>query len=305
MELEIVSELDEGKLAFRSVARAHPVQTGHAAVVDIGGGSVEVVQSDGGVITMNTSMPLGAVRLTEAFGGAVECAGDRFDDMRRHVTATLRKGVRRPQTPPAIVVGCGGTFTSLATVAAAQRGVIIGRNSPAIPTLGPISRTQLKDLIRQLRDVPLEQRLRVPGLPADRADIIIAGLLVVERLLRHLGAEHVHVHNGGVREGLILRMVEQRIAENARPVSARPETLDPASLLSAARRFAARPGTHGPTASTSRLWRCACTTSCSQRATSCPAWVRTPRSESCSKPRRCSTMSVASWSTGRTTSTAR
>lgn len=213
--VELVSARDEGRLTHQSVARVYDLSRGLAGVVDIGGGSLEVVQSRDGIITANTSMPLGAVRLTEAFGGADAASGKNFAKLKSEAQRQIKRHVRKPEHPPATLIGCGGTFTTLLTLAAATRGVLIERNSPALSTLGPVTRDQLKALLKELRSLSLEQRLRVPGLPSDRADIVIAGLIVIERLMKHLGASQLHVHPGGFREGLVLRLIEDEIAQRS------------------------------------------------------------------------------------------
>jgi exopolyphosphatase / guanosine-5'-triphosphate,3'-diphosphate pyrophosphatase len=235
MGVEVISGLDEGKHTYRAVARALDLSHGLCAVVDIGGGSMEVVFSIDGVITESTTMPLGAVRLTEAFGGPELAASDNFKKMKRHIKRTIAGSVREHAAPPAMLVGCGGTFNTLATLAAAARGVVIARNSPALRDLAPISHEQLAALIEDLRSVSLAERLRKPGLPSDRADIIIAGLLAVERLMKHTGATRIHCFAGGVREGLLLRMIRDLATEASAPS---PRTPDTASLLRDVRAFA-------------------------------------------------------------------
>jgi exopolyphosphatase/guanosine-5'-triphosphate,3'-diphosphate pyrophosphatase len=231
--VEVISGLDEGKHTYRSVARALDLSHGLCAVIDIGGGSMEVVFSMDGVITESTTMPLGAVRLTEAFGGPELAAGENFPKMKRHVKRTIAESVREHAVPPAMLVGCGGTFNTLATLAAAARGVVISRNSPALREMAPISHDQLAALIEDLRRVSLAERLRKPGLPSDRADIIIAGLLAVERLMKHTGATRIHCFAGGVREGLLLRMIRD-ISSDAAAGG------DPATLLREVREFASQ-----------------------------------------------------------------
>ncbi len=216
--IEIISGTEEGKFAFQSVARAFDLSQGRCAVVDIGGGSMEVVFSHDGVITGSSSMPLGAVRLTEQFGGAEDAAGERWKELRDHCERVIARSVPAGRgvgedVPPHMLVGCGGTFNTLATLAAAARGVLINRNSPALRELGPVTRAQLRALTSQLRALPLADRLRVPGLPSDRADIIVSGLTSVERLMKHLAVGHIHTHAGGVREGLLLKV----IADASRP----------------------------------------------------------------------------------------
>ncbi|MCC6951953.1 MAG: CHAD domain-containing protein [Phycisphaerales bacterium] len=220
---QIVSARDEGSLTFRSVARVMDISHGDAVVVDLGGGSLEVVRSRDGVIIGNTSMKLGAVRLTEMFGGADGCAGPRYADLRAHIRRVMRERVGRVDSPPGVVVGCGGAFTTLLTLAAAGRGVLIDRNSPALASLGPVTALQVRDIVRALRKLPLEARLRVPGLPSDRADIIIAGLAVIRQVMKRLRVSEIRVHPGGVREGLLLRMVERPApSQHARPAESLP-----------------------------------------------------------------------------------
>lgn len=229
--MELVSARDEGRLTHLSVSRVFDLSKGLAGVIDIGGGSLEVVQSRDGIITANTSMPLGAVRLTEAFGGANAAAGKNFDHLKREVERRIKARVAKPEHAPSILVGCGGTFTTLLTLAAATRGVLIERNSPALTTLGPVTRDQLKGLLKELRGRTLEQRLRVPGLPSDRADIVVAGLVVVERLMKRLGAAQLHVHPGGFREGLLMRLIEDEAMKRQPSVAA-------ADALASVRRLA-------------------------------------------------------------------
>jgi exopolyphosphatase/guanosine-5'-triphosphate,3'-diphosphate pyrophosphatase len=238
VKLEIVSAREEGRLTHRSAARVFDLSRGTAAVVDIGGGSMEVVISRNGVITENSSMPLGAVLLTEHFGGPEAASGPEYKKMRTYVERQIRRRVRELDKPPTIVVGCGGTCTTLLTLAAAARGMMIDRNSPALASLGPVPRAQLRTILDDLRALTLEQRLRVPGLPSDRADIAVAGLTAVERLLTHLGADSIAVHPGGFREGLILSLIDQEIAARKGRKSDTPD----GAMVEAARTFAERCG---------------------------------------------------------------
>lgn len=210
LRVRMVSEEEEGMLVFRSVSRVFDLSEGASAVVDIGGGSLEVVSAISGVITDNVSMPLGAVRLTEAFGGAAESSGRRYEEMRSHIKSVLAERVRRTAQPPSVVVGCGGTFTTLLAICASARGHPVDRSMVGLAGLGPVSRQEILGLIERLRSMPLEERLRLPGLPADRADIVVAGFTSVERLLKRLGVEHVHVHPGGIRDGLVMKLVQEK-----------------------------------------------------------------------------------------------
>lgn len=207
VEVEVLSPEAEGRLAFVSASHAMDLTGVVSAVVDVGGGSTEIVLASGGVIQEVCSVPLGAVRLTEMFGGAEESSGARYQEMRRHIARELRRGVGRPRLKPRLVAGTGGTFAALGAMLARRESLDGGpmlwsRGMPGIEA----SRPRIEQLIGLLRGLPLAGRESVPGLHPDRADIIVAGLVIAERVLKHLGAPVVRVQNRGIREGLIITM---------------------------------------------------------------------------------------------------
>jgi exopolyphosphatase/guanosine-5'-triphosphate,3'-diphosphate pyrophosphatase len=103
-----------------------------------------------------------------------------------------------------MLFGTGGTFTALASIIMARQG-LAGQ-----PMWGfRVSRAQIRHLVADLANMSLERRCKVVGLSPQRADIIVAGLAVVERIMRKLGANVVQVHTRGVRDGLMLTMIQQ------------------------------------------------------------------------------------------------
>ena len=104
----------EAQLAHLSVAQAFDITSLPVAVVDIGGGSTEIILGAGGLVEQVWSLPLGEVRLTEQFGGPDTSAGDLYDKMRREVRRVLERTVKKMAFVPQLIVGTGGTFTSLA-----------------------------------------------------------------------------------------------------------------------------------------------------------------------------------------------
>jgi exopolyphosphatase/guanosine-5'-triphosphate,3'-diphosphate pyrophosphatase len=72
-----------------------------------------------------------------------------------------------------------------------------------------VTRAQIRHLVSDLAQMPLEKRRKVTGLTPTRADIIVAGLAIIERIMRHLHVNVVQVHTRGVRDGLLLTMVQQ------------------------------------------------------------------------------------------------
>jgi exopolyphosphatase/guanosine-5'-triphosphate,3'-diphosphate pyrophosphatase len=77
-----------------------------------------------------------------------------------------------------------------------------------------VSRAELRHLLDRLRKMPLKLRTSVPGLSPDRADIIVAGLAIVDRVMDRFGVNSVQIHNRGVRDGLLLTMIDRALGES-------------------------------------------------------------------------------------------
>jgi exopolyphosphatase/guanosine-5'-triphosphate,3'-diphosphate pyrophosphatase len=209
VNVEIISAAEEGRLSHRSAVRRFELSDTPAAVADLGGGSLEVVHTQRGVVTGNVSMPLGALRVTEEFASLDPDGVVDLDAMREGVDRVLRKRLCDVQKRPKFLVGCGGTFTTLMTLMSAARGTPLESSDVALCTLPAVSRRDVKGLIRKLAPMTDQDRASVPGLPADRADIIVAGLVTVDRLMKRLRCNTLYVHSGGIREGFILKIIEE------------------------------------------------------------------------------------------------
>jgi exopolyphosphatase/guanosine-5'-triphosphate,3'-diphosphate pyrophosphatase len=208
MDVTVLSTDQEGKLAFISAERTLDLSAGTSAVVDIGGGSTEIVLSAGGVPEQIYGLPLGAMLLTEEFGGPTASTQENFADMCRRVDEVLRRDMGRLLLRPQLVVGTGGTFGVLAAALTAA----IGDGGPRLwdrRTGYEATRSDIAHLIERLRRMSPGERAEVPGIPADRADIIVAGFTLVERVLKRLGANSVRVHDRGIRDGMIQAMVAE------------------------------------------------------------------------------------------------
>jgi exopolyphosphatase/guanosine-5'-triphosphate,3'-diphosphate pyrophosphatase len=213
LRVTTLSGHEEGLLTFESVASAFDVSRQAVAVADLGGGSLEVVQALSGVVLSNVSMQLGAVRLSEKFATSVGGVDRR--GLLGAVNKTLQKKLKVSRAPIALI-GCGGTFTTLSSIVQARQ--IAMRAGGGSPEPGPISRREVREVLAEIHSLSPQERASYPGLPADRADIIVAGLTVIARLMRHLKTKWVYAHTGGLREGLVQRAIRARIAGEA-PVS--------------------------------------------------------------------------------------
>lgn len=204
IELEVISSNKEARLAFHSVKRRFDLTGKNTLLVDIGGGSTELVLSSGELVEAIYGTQLGAVRLSEKFGGGQALAGHDYERLERWINRELSRTTEKPQQPLHLMIGSGGTFTSLASIIMAAKG------QSRLPVAGcQVSRAELRHLIDRLRKMPLKDRREVAGLNPDRADIIVPGLAVIDCIMRRFKVNVLQVHAYGVRDGLLLSMIEE------------------------------------------------------------------------------------------------
>ena len=202
LRIDVISGDEEAQLAFRSAARHFNLERRSTAVVDIGGGSVEVILSAGTAVDHVYSLPLGAVRVTERFVRSDPLRPKHWKAMKAEIDRSLRATIRQSAHRAEIMVGSGGTFTALAHMSKWQRE---GRHGSVQGYV--LTAAEVIHLLDRLREAPLEARRRMEGLSADRADIIVAGATVISRLVKRLGAQQIMVNERGIRDGVLLQMI--------------------------------------------------------------------------------------------------
>lgn len=195
-QIEVIDGEREAALTFRAVVASFPdLQTGPLAVVDIGGGSTEIVLASGGQVSFRTSLPLGSVRLTEAF-----IHHDPPTAAERAATAdaidSAIRGVPFPQQRTTLV-GVAGTVTSVAAMALG-----LASYDPARVHGYRLTRVDLDREIARLAAATQVERERMVGLDPRRADVILAGAMILERIAATARVTEVRVSDRGIRWGL-------------------------------------------------------------------------------------------------------
>ena len=210
LRIKTVSSRQEARLAFQSMTRQFNLNGRPVAMVDIGGGSVEVVFAAGSVIDRVYSLPLGAVRLTESRVKSDPLSKKHWKKLCKTIDRTIDRRIGKPPFKVRTLIGSGGTFSALASIS-------INRKDGQIGSLQgySVSRAELEGILNQLRNTSLDDRRQIPGLNPDRADIIVAGVAAIARLAKHLGSREIRINEGGVREGLLLSMIAERFARTA------------------------------------------------------------------------------------------
>jgi len=199
LRVRVLAGEEEARLAFRSALAHFELGAGRVAVMDIGGGSLELALSSDGVVEHLASLPLGALRLTEQFlTGQDQRKG--LARLRRHVRELIRPHLPVREWRGARLIASGGTFTNLAGIHLARQGMMTARgvHGTAIPH---VDVERILELIAELS--PAERR-SLPGLNTGRADIILAGIAVGTEVMARIEARRLEVSAYGIREGLLL-----------------------------------------------------------------------------------------------------
>lgn len=174
-------------------------------VFDLGGGSLECLAFKRRKIQQALSLQLGCVRLTEKFvqDPAAPLAPEVQAQIAGHVATTLAEAKLKFDLPESVAIGTGGTVTTVRAILGAREQLRAEETSPAV------SVEQLRELLALLAPLTLEQRKRVPGLPAARADVFPTALATIVAAADAGGfAGFIHsFHN--LRWGLAAELLDQ------------------------------------------------------------------------------------------------
>ncbi len=199
LTVEIISGEEEAELAVLSARNNFDMEGVPHVMIDIGGGSVEIITAFGTHVEELLSLPLGAVVLTERFLKNDPVAAGEVERLRKHIRTVISERFQDSFSAHCLL-GSGGTMNAIAAMAMAM-----GKEAYQSIHGYEILRSQVVHLLAMLLRKELKERRTVPGLNADRCDIIIAGVTVVDELMRFFGANILRINERGVREGLILR----------------------------------------------------------------------------------------------------
>jgi len=194
--VEVITGTREAELTYRAAATSFPeLSRGHLSVVDIGGGSTEVILARDGQLESCISLPLGSVRLTEAHLRHDPPTPDEISALLAAIASALA-GLPRPAAGVHLV-GTAGTVTSLAAMA------------QGLPSYDPdrvhgfrLSRAALDAECARLGRLSQAERERIVGLDPRRADVIFAGANILRALAERFAVEEIRVSDRGIRWGL-------------------------------------------------------------------------------------------------------
>ncbi|MFZ7102347.1 MAG: exopolyphosphatase [Peptococcaceae bacterium] len=204
LKLTILSGKEEAYFGYLGVINSIAVD--NCLIVDIGGASTEMVWVVNRQIKESTSLPYGAVVLSETFLGKDEASPEKMQKLetflhnRLSAVSWLKKAVKLP------IIGIGGTIRTLAK---------IDKRKNAFPLENlhnyHLSAEEFFTIYEQIITSSLETRKKIPGLDKNRADIIAGGLALVKTLLQLQNTSQLIISGNGLREGLFYHKYLQEI----------------------------------------------------------------------------------------------
>jgi exopolyphosphatase/guanosine-5'-triphosphate,3'-diphosphate pyrophosphatase len=200
----------EGRLIYLAVRRALQLDERPALLVDIGGGSMQIVVGNRERLMLATGVPLGVLRLREVVPTSDPPTRRDLARLRRLARKLSRSALEEVnEFRPRRVYGSSGSIHALARVAHwEERGEEIEHINGHVLRLDSLRR-----LTRRLARMTERERQSLRGLDAKRAEIILQGAVVLEHVLEAVGGEEIVVSDFGVREGLVSDYLEDHAKE--------------------------------------------------------------------------------------------
>lgn len=200
LQLEVISGKKEAEIGFKGVLMGAQQTEENLLIIDIGGGSTELIVGNQQGIIFSHSLDIGAVRLTGAFITHDPATEDEKSTMEAYVREQLETiiyEISRYKISEA--VGIGGTATTFATmvhqVSVYSRQTVHGLC---------VTKEQIRDYNQKLLHLSVEERKKIVGLEEKRADIIYAGGLILEQVLEQLAIENYYASDYDNLEGFIV-----------------------------------------------------------------------------------------------------
>ncbi len=190
----LVSGSEEGRLIYRAVHNDLDLGDGSRAIIDIGGGSVELVVGSGAEVFQSESLRLGVQRLLGEHGDAGKLTDKAQAKLRARIRGVASGAIERASSfAPSTIIGTSGSIRALARLAEVE----------------VLTRKQVEKLADELCSKDPEQRAKLGGIDERRADSIHFGALVLAELMELLGASELRVCDASLREGILLDYLDR------------------------------------------------------------------------------------------------
>ena len=205
LSVGLISGQEEARRIYLGVLSGMEFNNQPHIIIDIGGGSTELILGDGHEPRSLSSTKIGAVRLTAEYITTDPIGNAEFQYLQAYVRGMLERPVEelrahlQPDECPRLV-GTSGTIEALVTIQAREKLGIV----PSPLTGYQLSLKDLREIVNRLRKLSYSERAAIPGMSERRAEIILAGAIILQEAMTLLGVESLTVCERSLREGVIV-----------------------------------------------------------------------------------------------------
>jgi len=204
LRVKVIPGREEARLVYLGVRHAIDLRNDTTLIVDIGGGSVELILTEDEKLVAIDSLKLGVTRLSEQIPLGDRISGKVLSALESHLAEALDPVLDQwPAGRIRRVIGTSGTMLNLVSIAAYQRG------EPPNGHLNNFAVTaeEIAKVRRMVAKADRDERLRIKGLDSKRADLIVAGACVADYIMQRLRARELVACTWALREGLVLDFI--------------------------------------------------------------------------------------------------
>lgn len=212
IHIEIISGFEEARLIYLGILQGLPVFDKKIMLIDIGGGSTEILVGQRGDIFFGQSLKMGAIRLTEKFFYGDPDNESDIKQCKLYVEGMISPYRREiEKLAPEIVIGSSGTVQALAQMIIADKG----GEAPRSLNNFSFNSQELYRMRSVLNSAnTLKKRTKISGLDAKRADIIVAGSIILEEVVKSFSIKNITVSEYALREGIIYDTIQKSEGRN-------------------------------------------------------------------------------------------
>lgn len=197
LSIDVISEHDEAFYTYLSVKQGMSDDKNEMAIVDIGGGSTEVIYGTREHFIDFVSLPMGSVKLTEMFVKHDPPREHEVKAVRDYITSNLKIPFKKAFKT---VVGTAGTITTLGSIGT---GLSVWDKKKIHQMT--MDRARIEEIAHHLLAMKRDERAALPGMEKGREDIIPQGIILLHEIMKYLEAEELVIDANGVRHGMLCK----------------------------------------------------------------------------------------------------
>ncbi len=216
LSVDLISGQEEARRIYLGVLSGMEFNNQPHVIIDIGGGSTELILGDSHQERTLTSTKIGAVRLTNELITGDPISNAEFQYLQAYARGMLERSVEEVQANLSFgecprLVGTSGTIETLAMINAREKLGFV----PSTLNGYQFSLKELHEWVNRLRKMTNSERAAIPGMPEKRSEVLLAGAVILQEAMNLLGVESVMVCERSLREGIILDwMLSHGLIEN-------------------------------------------------------------------------------------------